>query len=98
MGIPGCVRLRKRDNSTLLARFHLLVQRIIDVVRESDNQQVEVSWGGQGPLCIIKQIGEGRKALPSEVLPLGGAVFSMTYLRLGVIVLFTSERTLDVAF
>jgi hypothetical protein len=55
-------------NSALLARFHSIVKRIVDVVRDSEDQQCEVSWDGQGPLLITKQIGEGRKALPSDLV------------------------------
>jgi hypothetical protein len=41
----------ENGNSILLARFHALVKRIVDVVRNSDQQQCEVSRDGQGPLC-----------------------------------------------
>lgn len=57
-------------NSALLSRFHALVKRILDVVRDSDHQQCEVSCDGQGPLRVTKQIGEGRRALPSDLLHL----------------------------
>lgn len=57
----------ERDNSSLLARFHALVKRIVDVARDSGHQQLEVSWDGEGPLRITEQIGEGRRALPSEL-------------------------------
>ncbi|KAH6712372.1 hypothetical protein BKA61DRAFT_485362 [Leptodontidium sp. MPI-SDFR-AT-0119] len=57
-------------NSSLLARFHALIRRIVDAVRDTDQQQFEVSWDGEGPLCITKQIGEGRMALPSDLLSL----------------------------
>lgn len=57
-------------NSVLLARFHALVKRIVDVVRDSDEQQCEISWDGQGPLCITKRNGDGRRALPSDLLHL----------------------------
>jgi hypothetical protein len=60
----------ENDNSALLARFHALVKRIVDVVRDSDQQQCEVSWDGQGTLCVTKQIGEVRRALPSDLLHL----------------------------
>jgi hypothetical protein len=55
-------------NSDLLARLHGIVKRIVDVVRDSKDQQCEVSWDGEGLLRITKQIGEGRKALPSDVI------------------------------
>jgi hypothetical protein len=38
----------------------------VDVIRDSEDQQCEVSWDGQGPLLITKQIGPVRRALPSE--------------------------------
>jgi hypothetical protein len=60
----------EKDNATLLARFHALVKRIVDVVRDSDQQQCEVSWDGEGPLCITEQIGKGRRALPSDLVDL----------------------------
>jgi hypothetical protein len=60
----------ENGNSTLLARFHALVKRIVDVVRDSDQQQYEVSWDGQGPLRITKQIGEGKRALPPDLMHL----------------------------
>lgn len=55
-------------NSALLARFHAVVKRIVDVIRDSEDQQCEVSWDGQGSLYITKQIGEGRRALPFNVV------------------------------
>lgn len=57
----------QKVNSGLLGRFHAVIKRIVDVVRDSEEQQVEASWDGQGPLLITKQIGEGRRALPSEL-------------------------------
>jgi hypothetical protein len=62
------VRDWESRNSDLLVRFHAIVKRIVNVVRESKDQQCEVSWDGQGQLRITKQIGEGRKALPSDVV------------------------------
>jgi hypothetical protein len=58
----------EHDNSTHLSRFHALVKRIVDVVRDADQQQCEVSWDGQGPLLVTKQVGEGVRALPSDLL------------------------------
>jgi hypothetical protein len=55
----------QKDNSGDLSCFYTLVKRIVDVVRDSDNQQFEISWDGQGPLCITKRIAEGRDALPT---------------------------------
>jgi len=55
------------QNSDLLGRLHAVIKRIVDGVRDSEKQQVEVSWDGQRPLLITEQIGEGRRALPSEL-------------------------------
>jgi len=60
----------EKGNSAYLARFHAVVQRILDVVRDSENPQCEVSWDGEGPLRITKQIGEGRRALPPDLVTL----------------------------
>ena len=57
----------EQDNSNDLARFHALVKRMVDVVRDADGQQYEISWDGQGPLCITKQVVEGRNALPADL-------------------------------
>lgn len=38
----------ENGNAALLARFHALVKRIVDVVRDSDQRQCKVSWDGQG--------------------------------------------------
>ncbi|CZR61309.1 uncharacterized protein PAC_11205 [Phialocephala subalpina] len=64
----------QKDNSSLLARFHALIKRIMDVVRDSDGQQFEISWDGQGPLCITKQIATGRMALPTDLSTLWEAL------------------------
>lgn len=58
----------EQDNAALLGRFHALIRRILDVVRDSSNQQVEVSWDGQGPLRITEQVGGARRALPEDLL------------------------------
>lgn len=58
----------EKDNSTLLARFHALVKRIVEADRDSDQKQCEVSWDGHGPLCVTKQFGEVRRALPHDLL------------------------------
>jgi hypothetical protein len=55
------------ENSTTLGRYHAVVKRIVDTVRDADVHQVEVSWDGTGPLLITKQIGEVRMALPAEL-------------------------------
>lgn len=56
------------SNASLLARFHALVKCIVKVVRDAEDQQCEISWDGQRFLCFTKQIGEGRKALPSDLV------------------------------
>lgn len=38
-----------------------------DVVLESDQKQCEVSWDGEGPLRITEQVGERRRALPTNL-------------------------------
>ncbi|CZS93214.1 uncharacterized protein RAG0_03597 [Rhynchosporium agropyri] len=60
----------QKANSSLLARFHALLKRIVDVVTDTKHTEFEISWDGQGPLCITKQIGEGRTALPSDLVNL----------------------------
>ncbi|KAF3484284.1 uncharacterized protein GIQ15_03608 [Arthroderma uncinatum] len=62
----------ENDNSAILARFHALVSRIVDVVRDSESKQCEASWDGQGPLLITEQIGEARRALPPDLIQLFG--------------------------
>jgi len=57
----------EKENSHLLATFHAILKRIVDVVRDSEKQQCEVSWGGTGELLITEQIGDGRRALPSDL-------------------------------
>ncbi|KUJ19423.1 uncharacterized protein LY89DRAFT_683266 [Mollisia scopiformis] len=68
------VKLWEKKNSSHLARYHALVKRIVDVVRDSDGQQFEISWEGQGPLLITKQIAAGRLALPTDLLTLWAAL------------------------
>lgn len=60
----------EKTNCILLGRFHALLKRIVDVVRDSEKKQCEVSWDGEGPLHITEQIGEGRRALPSDLVQL----------------------------
>jgi uncharacterized membrane protein len=57
----------QKNNPGLLGRFHAVVRRIVDVVRESNEQQLEVSWDGEGPLLVTQQVGEGRRAFPSDL-------------------------------
>lgn len=57
----------EKENSHTLATFHAILKRIIDVVRDSEKQQCEVSWDGTGQLLVTEQIGEGRRALPSDL-------------------------------
>jgi len=64
----------QQNNSNDLARFHALVKRIVDVVRDSESRQFEISWDGKGPLCITKQVIEGRNALPADLSALWGSI------------------------
>jgi hypothetical protein len=64
----------QKNNLGLLGRFHAVLRRIVDVARDSDKQQLEVSWDGQGPLLITEQVGIGRRALPSDLRDLCGEV------------------------
>jgi hypothetical protein len=66
--VRGKVLAWENNNSDLLARYHALVKRIVDVARDSEDKQCEVSWDGEGPLLITKQIGTERRALPSAVV------------------------------
>lgn len=66
--VRGEVLAWEENNSNLLARYHAVVKRIVDVVRDSEDKQCEVSWDGEGPLLITKQIGTGRRALPFAVV------------------------------
>lgn len=56
----------EEDSSEILSRLHATLRRIVDVLRDSDSQQVEISWDGKGPLLVSKQIG-ARRALPSDL-------------------------------
>jgi hypothetical protein len=58
----------EKRNTGLLGRYHAIVKRILDIVRDSDDRQVEVSWDGKGPLRITKQIEPGNRVLPAELL------------------------------
>ncbi|KAL2064277.1 hypothetical protein VTL71DRAFT_4771 [Oculimacula yallundae] len=58
----------QKDNLSLLARFPAFLKRIFDAVTDTDHGHFEVSWDGQGPLCITEQIGGGRSALPANFL------------------------------
>jgi hypothetical protein len=64
------VKQWENKNGDLLGRFHAVVKRIVDVVRDSTHQQCEVSWDGEGPLLVSQQVGAGRRALPSNVVQL----------------------------
>lgn len=62
----------QKDNFPILSRFQALLRRVFDAVRDSDSHHFEVSWDGesQGPLLITKQVGRGRRALPSDLAEL----------------------------
>ena len=71
---PQVTNVRKQvldweeNNAAVLGRLHALVKRIVDLVRDSPDQQVEVSSDGEGALLISKQLGDRRRALPSDLL------------------------------
>jgi hypothetical protein len=58
----------QKDNSAALGRFHAIIKRIVDLVRDPDGRQAEVSWDGEGPLKVTKQIGIARRVLPFDLL------------------------------
>lgn len=55
-------------NSTLLSKFHVLVKRIMEIVKDSEDNRVEVSWDGEGPLRVTEQIKKENRVLPTELL------------------------------
>lgn len=59
----------EKSNAAVLACFHAVLARIVNVVRESDQQQqqYEVSWDGKGPLLVTLQT-EPRRALSPETM------------------------------
>lgn len=58
----------ENDNSILLTRFHVLVKCIMNVGRDFDQQQCEVSRNDQESLCVTKQIEEERRVLSTDLL------------------------------
>jgi hypothetical protein len=57
----------EEENAALLSRFHAIIKRIVDVIRDAEAQQCEVSWDGVGYLQISTQLGSGRRALPLDL-------------------------------
>lgn len=55
-------------NVTLLSKFHVLVKRVMEIVKDSENHRVEVSWDGKGPLRVAEQIKKGNRVLPADLL------------------------------
>ncbi|KAB8301570.1 hypothetical protein EYC80_003414 [Monilinia laxa] len=55
-------------NATLLSKFHVLVKRIMEIVKDSEGNRVEVSCDGEGPLRVTEQIKKGNRVLPTEFL------------------------------
>lgn len=60
----------EKDNSSVLALFHAVVERIVGVMLESDQPLCEVSWDGKGRLYITERIEEGNRALPPDLVEL----------------------------
>ncbi|ESZ94906.1 hypothetical protein SBOR_4698 [Sclerotinia borealis F-4128] len=58
----------EEKNAVLLSKFHVLIKRIMDSVKDSDDHRAEVSWDGKGPLRVTKQIREGNRVLPDDLL------------------------------
>ncbi|KAK6610259.1 putative geranylgeranyl pyrophosphate synthetase [Botrytis cinerea] len=58
----------EKGHATLLSKFHVLLKRIIEVMRDSKDHRVEISWDGKGPLRVTKHIEEGNRVLPSDLL------------------------------
>ncbi|KAF7879836.1 uncharacterized protein EAF02_008006 [Botrytis sinoallii] len=58
----------EKEHATLLSKFHVLLKRILEVIKDSKDDRVEISWDGKGPLRVTKQIGEGNRVLPSDLL------------------------------
>ncbi|KAF7956949.1 hypothetical protein EAE96_004273 [Botrytis aclada] len=58
----------ERGHSTLLSKFHVLLKRILEVIQDSKDDRVEISWDGKGPLRVTKRIGEGNRVLPLDLL------------------------------
>ncbi|KAI9640525.1 hypothetical protein NHQ30_011271 [Ciborinia camelliae] len=58
----------EKKNATLLSKFHVLVKRIMEIVQDSDNHRVEVSWDGKGPLRVTEQTRQGNRVLPTDLL------------------------------
>jgi hypothetical protein len=58
----------EKRNATLLSKFHVLVKRIMEIVKDSDDHRVEVSWDGKGPLRVTEQIKQGNRVFPVDLL------------------------------
>ncbi|TGO26036.1 hypothetical protein BPAE_0067g00080 [Botrytis paeoniae] len=57
----------EKGHATLLSKFHVLLKRILEVMKDFKDDRVEISWDGKGPLRVTKQI-EGNRVLPSDLL------------------------------
>jgi hypothetical protein len=60
----------EKANSTKLGRFHAILKHILDVIGDSEKKECEVSWDGEGLLQITERIGDGKKALPPDLMRL----------------------------
>ena len=56
----------EQKNAHVLARFHAVLKNIIDIVMNSEVQQLAVYWDGEGPLEIIELEDQGKRALPGR--------------------------------
>jgi hypothetical protein len=60
----------EKKNASALSIFHAVLNRVQDVVRDSDSGCMEVSWQGSGPLKITEALpkdGVIRRALPPDL-------------------------------
>ncbi|TGO57491.1 hypothetical protein BOTNAR_0200g00070 [Botryotinia narcissicola] len=58
----------EKEHTTLLSKFHVLLKRILEVIKDSKDDRVEISWDGNGPFRVTKQIGVGNRVLPLDLL------------------------------
>lgn len=65
--LTDAVRKWETDNASPLARFHALVKRIIDTVRDAASQQCEVFYDGKGDVLVTEQVAPHRRALPDDL-------------------------------
>jgi len=68
--IKSEVQAWEKDNATVLARFHAILKRIMDVAHEEKDAgrgKMEVSWDGIGEVLKVTRQIEGRDVLPIDL-------------------------------